>query len=167
MAIIVTMAEGAPGAFAVGNQTMNYTVTVENTGSSSVTLSSLAITESTRTGARISQPRYLTPNVPVGVGNPTIAAAASVSYGFQVVSTAPVMPGPSPQAPGGAAPSNAAAFPPNAYSLNATATTLDGTTTTVTNGTFFAPVLTKDFPQSSGGALVLSQGFNLVNFITL
>jgi hypothetical protein len=164
MATLVTIAEGAPSAFAVGNQTMSYTVTVQNTGASSLTLSALSIEESTRTGARVGQPNYLTPNVPVGVGNPTIAAGASVSYGFQVVSNAPVMPGPSPQASGGAAPDNAANYPPCTYQLKAIAQTSDGS---VASGDFFAPVLTKDFPQSSGGALVLSQGFNLINFITL
>lgn len=164
MAINVSIAEGAPSAFAVGNQTMNYTVTVENTGASSVTLTSLSISEQTKTGARVGQPRYLTPNVAPGVGNPTIAASSSVSYGFQVVSTAPTMPGPSPQAPGGSAPANAAAYPFNAYVLQAVSQVSDGT---VSSGTFVAPVLTASFPQSSGGALVQSQGFNLINLLTL
>ncbi len=164
MAILVSIAEGSPSAFAVGNQTMNYTVTVSNTGSSSLTLNDLSINESTKTGVRIGQPRYLTPNVPVGVGNPTISAGSSVSYGFQVVSTAPTMPGPSPQAPGGAAPANAAYYPYNPYTLIATSVTSDGT---VASGVLSNPVLTATFPQSNGGALVLSQGFNLVNFLTL
>lgn len=165
MAVIVSIDEGAPSAFAVGNQTMNYVVSVQNTGSSSLTLNSLVVTESTTTGARVGQPRYLTPNVPVGVGNPTIAAGATVNYGFQVVSTAPVMPGPSPQNPGGAAPINAAAYPlSSSYALQAVAVTSDGT---VSSGSFVAPVLSATFPQSNGGALVLSQGFNLINLVTL
>jgi len=168
MAIIVSIEEGAPSAFAVGNQTMSYTVSVQNTGASSVSLSSLWISEVGKTGLAIGQPNYLTPNVPPGVGNPSIAAAATVSYGFQVVSTAPTMPGPSPQAPGGAAPANAAQYPYSPYSLLATAQTLEGSTTTITaSQPFFAPILTKDFPQSNGGALVLSQGFNIINFVTL
>ena len=59
----------------------------------SAELRSLHISEVTKDGSFISQPNFLTPNVPVGTGSPTIAAGASVSYGFQVVSTAPVMPG--------------------------------------------------------------------------
>ncbi len=165
MAIIVTISEGSPGAFAVGNQTMNYTVSVQNTGASSLTLNSLVISESTSTGARVSQPRFMTPNVPVGVGNPTIAAGATVNYSFQVVSTAPVMPGPSPQNPGGAAPMNAAAYPlSSSCALLATSVTSDGS---VSSGSFVAPVLSATFPQSNGGALVLSQGFNLINLVTL
>ncbi len=163
MAIIVSIAEGSPGAFAVGNQAMNYTVTVANTGTAAVTLNSLDVTETTRTGARVSQPRYLTQNVPVGVGNPILAAASSLSYGFQVVSFSPVMPGPSPQAPGGAAPTNAAYYPQSSYALRAVSVTSDGT---VASGDFVAPVLSKEIPQDSGGALVLSQGFNLINLLT-
>lgn len=167
MAIVISIAEGAPAAFAVGNQTMNYTVSVQNTGSNSVTLSALDISESTTTGARVGRPVYLTPGTAVGVGNPIIAASTTASYGFQVVSTAPTMPGPSPQAPGGASPSNAAAFPYNPYTLVATAATIDGTTTSITTGNIVAPVLSATFPQSSGGALVMSQGFNLINLVTL
>jgi hypothetical protein len=164
MPVLVSIARGAPGGGAVGDQTMSYTVTLSNAGAASLLLNSLDVSESTRSGATIGQPNYLTPNVPVGVGNPTIAAGASVSYGFQVVS-GPVMPGPSPQAPGGAAPSNAAAYPlQSSVGLLATAVTSDGA---VSTGGITTPVLTKDFPQSSGGALVLSQGFNLINFITL
>ncbi len=163
MAITVSIAEGAPSSFAVGNQTMNYTVTVANSNASSVTLSSLSIADS-RKQSNLSQPNYLTPNVPVGVGNPTIAAGASVSYGFQVVFNNPVMPGPSPQNPGGAAPINAAAFPNATFTLQATSHTSDGT---VAFGTFETPVLSKDIPQDSGGALVQSQGFNLINLLTL
>jgi len=164
MATLVSIAEGSPAAFAVGNQTMNYTVSIRNTGSSSLTLSSLSIAEATKTGMRVGQPIYLTPNTPVGVGNPTIAAGATVSYGFQAVCTAPVMPGASPQAPGGAAPSNAAYYPFADFTLLATAQTSDGS---VASGSLNGPVATATFPQSNGGALVLSQGFNLLNFITI
>lgn len=164
MATVVSISEGAPASFAVGNQTMNYTVSVQNTGSSSLTLSSLSVAESTQTGMRVGQPRFLTPNVAPGVGNPTISAGSTVSYGFQAVATAPVMPGSSPQAPGGAAPSNAACFPFNGFTLMATAQTSDGT---IATGILSAPVATATFPQSNGGALVLSQGFNLLNFILL
>ena len=165
MATLVSIVEGAPtGGFAVGNQTLNYVVSVQNTGSSSLTLSSLSVAEATKTGMRVGQPVYLTPNVPVGVGNPTILPGATVSFGFQAVPTAPVMPGPSPQAPGGAAPSNAAYYPYADFTLLATAQTSDGS---VASGSLNSPVATATFPQSNGGALVLSQGFNLLNFITL
>lgn len=163
MAITVSITEGSPGSFAVGNQTMNYTVTVANSNASSVTLTSLSIADS-RKQSNLSQPNYLTPNVPVGVGSPVIAAGASVSYGFQCVFNNPVMPGPSPQAPGGAAPTNEAYYPDSVFALQATSYTSDGT---VAYGELSVPVLTKDIPQDSGGALVLSQGFNLINFITL
>ncbi len=169
MAITVTISEGAFSANAVANQAMSYVVTVANTNASSVTLTSLTINETTKTGAIISQPEFLTPNVAPGTGNPTIAATTgTVSYGFKVVSTAPVMPGPSVQAPGGAAPANAAAYPANGYSLQATSLTSDGTVaTSLLESPFFVPVSTATIPQSNGGALVLSQGFNLVNLITI
>lgn len=164
MAINITLSEGSPQAFAVGNQTMNYVVSIENTGASALTLLSLVTGEDTKTGAIVSQPVYLTTNVPVGVGNPVIAAGATVNYGFQLVCTQPTMPGPSPQAPGGAAPTNAAYYPLADRIFRATSVMSDGT---VSSATIVAPVLTATFPQSNGGALVMSQGFNLVNLVTL
>lgn len=165
MAILVTIVPGAIGGSSVANQTLNFVVTLSNTGSSSVTLTSLAINESSNTGlVRVGQPNYLVPNVPVGLGNPTLTASGSLSYGFQCVVMSPVMPGPSPQAPGGAYAVNAAYYPNADYSLQAVAVTSDGS---VSSGSYVAPVLTATFPQSNGGALVLSQGFNLVNLLTL
>ncbi len=163
MAITVTLAEGAPQASAVGNQTMNFTVTVANSNAAAVTLMSLSVADS-RKQSNLSQPVYLTPNVPVGVGNPIIAAGASATYGFQCVFTNPVMPGPSPQAPGGASPVNAAYYPDANFTLQATSFTSDGT---VASGTIAVPVLSATIPQDNGGALVLSQGFNLINLVTL
>lgn len=164
MAITVTIADGSPAlASSISNQTMNYTVTVANTNAASVVLQALSIVP-TSGDAIVSQPNYLTPNVPVGVGNPVIPSGASVSYGFQAVWPSPTMPGPSPQAPGGAAAVNAAAYPENVFQLIATSQTSDGT---IASNVAFVPVITKEFPQSSGGALVLSQGFNIVNLLTL
>lgn len=164
MAVLVSIAEGSPAAYAVGNQTMNYTVSVQNTGASSLTLNSLVVAESTESDAIIGQPTYLTPNVPVGVGNPIIAAGATSSWGFQCAFTNPVTPGPSPQAPGGAAPSNAAYFADATFVLQATVVMSDGS---VSMSALPVPVVTATFPQSNGGALVASQGFNLINFVTL
>jgi hypothetical protein len=163
MAILVTVARGNM-QFQVGNGVGNYTVSVQNTGAAAVTLQSLQVVEATESDAILSQPVFLTPNTPVGVGNPVIAAGATVTYGFQAVFTNPVMPGPSPQAPGGAAPSNAAYYSDPTFVLQATSFTSDGT---VATGTLLVPVASATVPQSNGGALVLSQGFNVANFITL
>lgn len=165
MAVNVSIAKGAPGGSTVGNQTMNFVVTLANTGSASLTLNSLTISEATNTGTvQVGQPNYLVPNVPVGVGNPTLTAGGSSSFPFSCVVTSPVVPGPSPQAPGGAAPSNPAFYPNADLSLLATSVTSDGT---VSSGSIIFPVITATFPQSNGGALVQSQGFNLVNLLTL
>lgn len=166
MATTVAIAAGSPSAQAVGNQTLNFTVTVANTGAAALTLSSLVVNQgSFGIGTvRCSQPGYLIPNVPVGVGNPVIPASSSSSFSFQAVVTNPVMPGASPQAPGGADPTNDAFYPSPMFSIQATAVTSDGV---VASGSYVASALTATFPQSNGGALVLSQGFNVVNLVAL
>lgn len=164
MAITVSLGEGAQGVSSVANQAMNFTITVANSNATSVVLQSLSIVESTESDAIVSQPVFMTPNTPVGVGNPIIPAGASVTYGFQAVFTNPVLPGPSPQAPGGASPINTAYYSDPNFILMGTAFTSDGS---VSSGTLQVPVLSATFPQSNGGALVLSQGFNLINFVML
>lgn len=162
MALTVVVAKGNMSS-QVANAAGNYTVAITNTSSSSVTLQGLSVSEATESDAVISQPVFLTPNVPVGVGNPTITASGTVTYGFQATFTNPVMPGSSPQAPGGAS-GNAAYYSDPSFILQAQAFASDGS---VGSGTLVVPVLSATFPQSNGGALVLSQGFNVVNLLTL
>lgn len=164
MALTVALAKSSPGSV-FGNQTMNFTVTVTNTSSSSVTLNSLQVLEQTESDATLSQPNFLIPNTPVGVGNPTISASGSVTYGFQGVFNGP-LPGPSPQAPGGAAGAPAAATPDANFAIGAMAVASDGS---VGSGLLLVPVLSTiaPFPLANGGALQLGQGFNLINYLVV
>src|SRR5690348_14530370 len=93
------------GSSVIANQPANFVVTLTNTDSAAVQVTSLVVTEATRTKAVISPPNFQTPNVSPGVtGNPTLNGTnGSLSYGFQVVSNVPNMPATSPNnAPGGA-----------------------------------------------------------------
>lgn len=162
MSITVTLAKSLAAPVVV-NQPMSFTVTVANNSASSVVLNALQVTESTESDAIISQPNILTPNMPVGLGNPVIPGSSSVSYAFQVIFNSPGV-GPSPQSPGGAAPFSAAATPDANFTLTAMALVSDGS-----GGTFslMVPVLSAiaPFPLAIGGALQLSQGFNLLNYL--
>lgn len=162
----LTLAITAPAQVIVAGQTMNFVVTVTNGGSSAVTLQSLSINEITESDAQVSQPLFLTPNVPVGVGNPVLAASGSASYPFQVVFSSPYAAGPSPQQPGGAAPASVAQTPDPYFTLQAQSISSDGT---VASANLMVSVLSTiaPFPVPLGGALQLGQGANLVNLLTM
>lgn len=173
MAITVTISAGAASNSAVADRPINYVVSLTNTGSSAVTLLSLSVNAQSTSGAgnastavRISQPPYLTPNVPVGVGNPIINAAATVNYPLQVVFLTPYFPGPSPQNPGGASPFSAAMTPNDNFTLQVMGNTSDGS---VFSYNFLVPVLSTiaPFPIPEGGALIFTQGSNIMNLIML
>jgi hypothetical protein len=159
MPVSLALAKGSPGPI-VANQQMFFVVTVTNSGSASVTLQSLTVSESTESDAKIGEIPFLTPNVPAGVGNPTIAAGASVNFGFPVVFNGPGI-GPSPNNPGGAAPFSGAMTPDATFILQAQSLVSDGTVASVS---LPVPVLSSiaPFPVPAGGALYLQQGSNLM-----
>lgn len=145
----------------------NFTITITNTNAAAVTLQSIQISESTESDAMIGQPNFLVPNVPVGVGNPVIAAGASVTYSFSAIFNTPYFPGPSPQnQPGGARPGNDATEVDPFFVLQAICQTSDGS---VFSSTIFVPVLSaiSPFVVAEGGALQFSQGANLMNLTML
>jgi hypothetical protein len=164
MALTLSIIAGSPST-AIGNGTCNFVASVTNSGATAVTLQSLQVSE-TSGGAVVDQPVYLTPNTPVGVGNPILLPSTTYYYGFQVVFVSPAIAGPSPQnAPGGAAPSNNAVTPDASFTLQLQSLSSDAT---VASASLTVPVLSTiaPFPFATGGAMQLSQGFNLVNLLT-
>lgn len=172
MALTATISAGAGATSPSAGAALNFLVTVSNAGATSLTLSTLqvacnALNNPGPTAANVSQPRYLVPNVPVGVGNPIIAAGASATYTFGVVFFPPNAAGPSPQnQPGGASPSNSATEVDPFYTLTATGLDSSGA---VFSTTFFVPVLSTiaPFPVAEGGAFQFTQGANLMNLTML
>lgn len=166
MATVVTLSQ--VDAVAVSNRDVAFMVTVSNTGSSALTLSSLSIGESSESDVIISQPLFMTPQMPVGLGNPVISAGGSVSYVFGVVFSSPNTAGASPNAPGplGSAGMTTGQPADNSFSLLATAQTSDGV---VGTGSLVVSALsaTAPFPRPEGGAFIFTQGSNLVNGIIL
>lgn len=165
MALTLSIAKTSPGSIVAG-QSMNFTVAVTNTGAAAVSLSSLAVNESTESDAQIAQPNFMTPNVPVGVGNPVLNAGATSTFPFQVVFNSPYLAGPSPNNPGGAAPGPAAANPDAQFTLQAQAQASDGS---IASTSLLVPVLSAiaPFPLAQGGAFQFGQGFNFINGLML
>lgn len=162
----LTLSITAPVQTIVANQTMNFIVTVTNAGAAAVTLQSLGINEITESDAQLSQPLFMTPNVPVGVGNPVLSPATSYNYPFQCVFNSPVAAGPSPQNPGGAAPASVAQTPDPYFTLQAQSQSSDGTIAS-TSLMVSVQSLIAPFPPALGGALQLAAGANLLNFLTM
>lgn len=140
-------------------------LTVSNPGATALTLTWLAVSEQSKTGANITQPLYLRPNAPVGTGNPVIGPGSSATYVFECAFNVPGYSGPSPQASGGA---GGVQGPPgnSVVTLLAQCQSSDGVVTSVSQP-FPALSTVAPFPLAQGGALQLSSGFNLVNLITL
>lgn len=162
----VSISGPTPGGV-IANQPATFTVSVSNTDASAVYLTSLVISEVSRTGSRVGQPRVQAAGEPAGV-NPTLNASGSLTYPFQVVAVFPNTPGVSPNNPGGAAPSQSA-YPvaPPLLQLQAQGQTSDGS---VFFCLFTAPVLSAvaPFPVPTGGAAQFAQGFdsNLIAVIS-
>ena len=139
-------------------------VTATNPGATALVLSSLQVTEVSKTGANVTQPLYLVPNMPIGLGNPIILPGASASYSFEVSFTCPAYSGPAPQTPGGA---GGVQGPPTntGVTLMAQCLSSDGVVTSVTQP---FPVLSTvaPFPVAQGGAMQLGSGFNIIYYIT-
>lgn len=165
MALTLSIIPGARASSVVAGQSINYVASVTNSGSSSVTLQALAAFTDTGTAVSVGQPHYLTPNVPVGVGNPTIAAGATSYFPFEVVYQTPYVAGPSPQAPGGAAPVGMAMPTDAQFIISLQSLSSDAS---VASASLLVPVLSTiaPFPIAQGGGMQLSSGFNLVNLLT-
>lgn len=165
MALVLTIVPGFGANNTVAGRPNNYIASVSNTGSSSVTLQSLSAYADAGSCINVGQPQYLTPNVPPGVGNPTIAAGATASYPFEVTFMTPNYAGPSPQSPGGTAGSTAGLPSDSVFGVYLQSLSSDST---VASATLLVPVLSAvaPFPIAQGGGLQLSSGFNLVNFLT-
>lgn len=166
MALTLSIIPGANAGNVVAGQRANYVASVTNSGSSSVTLQSLATYAETGIGVTVGQPNYLTPNVPVGVGNPTLAAGATSYFPFEVVFQTPNFPGPSPQQPGGSAGTSAAAVPvDSSFVISLQSLSSDAS---VASAQLLVPVLSTiaPFPIAQGGGMQLSSGFNLINLLT-
>lgn len=165
MALTLSIVQGAFNNYVAG-QPVSLVASVTNSGSTSVTLSSLAIYADPGSCSFLGQPVYLTPNMPVGLGNPVLTAGSTYSYPFEVIFQAPNLAGPSPQAPGLAAGSGVAANPSASVArLTLQSLSSDSTTASVS---LSVPVLSTlyPFPVAQGGAMQLSSGFNLVNLLT-
>lgn len=152
---------------AIANARTRFVVTITNTGAAALTLSSLQVSEATESDAIIEQPNYLAPNVALGVGNPTIAAGASLSIVFGVLFTSPSLAGPSPNQPG-LGPTGMVISQPGDSSviLQAQCQTSDNV---VASTSLSVPVLSAaaPFPRPEGGALQFGQGSNLINGIIM
>lgn len=166
MALTLAILPGSANNVGSSGQMRTLTASVTNSGATSVTLQALTVSGD-GTGVNVlGQPDFLTPNQPVGVGAPTIAAGATSFFPFRVEFLAPNFPGPSPQSPGGAAGVGNAAVPnDSAYLLNLTSLSSDGTAAAASFQVGVASTLFP-FPIAQGGAMQLYSGFNLVNFIT-
>lgn len=154
-------------------QSARFNVAVTNNSSSSVTLTQLQISESTESDAQIQQPNILTPNVPLGVGNPTILGLATANFGFHVVLASPATPGPAPNqqtftgggtaGPGGMM--NGQPADPN-FTLLATAQASDGSI--ASSSLVVGDVtVTQIFAQSLGGSLQFNNPMCLANGLML
>lgn len=163
MAMTLTIALGRTPQVVVGRPTC-FILAVTNDGASALTLNSLTVSEQTKSGAIIAQPTFATPNVAPGTGNPSIGAATTVYYPFNVTFTSPMV-GPSPQQPGGPAPSNRAEEANSNFILQAVGQTSDGS---VFSNSLMVPALSSiaPFPLAQGGAFQFAAGANLVNLLT-
>ena len=164
MPLSVAISQGFGAATARGNKPMNYVATVTNTGSSPLSLSSLSVIEtSPASSVQITQPVFLTPNVPVGVGNPVIPAGEARSYPFQVIFNAPNTAGEAAQAPGGGMNAGSAMPADPFYVLQANCQDSNGA---ITVGSIFVPVLSavNGFPIPQGGAMDFRFGLDAANW---
>jgi hypothetical protein len=163
MATVIALSQVTSPALA--DSVVTFIVTVTNTGSSALTLSSLQVADQTKgANSTLQQPNYLTTNMPVGLGNPVIGASSSLSFPFSGVFSAPPTAGASPNQPGPLGVSGMFLGQPGSasYALVAQCQTSDGA---VASTSLVVPVLsaTAPFPRPEGGALQFSQGSNLIN----
>jgi hypothetical protein len=165
MALTLAILPGAAQNVGSAQQMLSLVASVTNSGASSVTLQSLVASDDYGPST-VGQPDFLTPGNPVGLGAPTILPGATSFFPFRVAWNMPTAAGPSPQAPGNAAAAAAAAVPSRSISnISLVSLSSDGTVATVTTS---LPILSTlyPFPTAQGGAMQLSSGFNLINYLT-
>lgn len=172
MALTLTMS--LIDATIVANRPATFQVNITNTSASSVTLNSLDVSEATESDCTIGQPNFMTPQVALGVGNPSIGASSTVSYTFKASFQSPATPGPSPNPGYGGSPVGGPAGSfvgqpaDSVFILRATAVASDGSVGSVT---MQAVVLTSlaPFPPVATGTLQLQfqPGFNLIGGLVL
>ena len=165
MPLTLNLSRGFAWSDSAAGEPNTVILTVTNPGATALTVLWLAVSEASKTGARLDQPSYLRPNAPLGLGNPVIAPGASVAYPFECAFFVPAYSGPSPQAPGGAAGIPGPTANP-IVTIRAQCQSSDGGVSSVERP---FPVLATvaPYPIAQGGALQLSSGFNLVNLVTL
>jgi hypothetical protein len=165
--LTLSVAAGYDSSAAVGGS-LQYWVTVTNTGANPATLNSLSVSCG-NPSLTIAQPDFLTPNVAPGAGNPIIAAGGTFSARFSVSYFAPNMSGPSPQSPTGATNAvNQPAFPVGGFfplAVQAQITDSAGSIA-VGNCGFGVGVLSEaqNVPRAEGGGLDFRQGSNILGF---
>lgn len=168
MALTVVLT--ATGAYnAAGAEPSPVQIAVTNTSASSVTLTQLATNEVTKSGLTVAQPLFLTPNVPLGTGNPTILAGATAYYMFNVSAPSPNTPGPSPNQAslaGGLGSSGMMNGQPanSVFVVQAIAQASDGSIGTAQLTLACVPA-TPVFPQSLGGSMQFNNPFNAINLL--
>lgn len=163
MALTLAILNGNSAQSVVAGQPVTFLAAVTNAGATSVTLQALQTSTDGTGSVSITQPDWLTSNVPVGVGNPILLPATTYYYPFRVVFLSPANAGPSPQAVGGGWTANGAAYPLDSdFGLNVMSVSSDGT---VAFASTAEGVLATNapFPVPLGGALQLNSSMNLVN----
>lgn len=98
MAITCTLTITSPGSTRAG-QVIDGILRIVNNGSNTVSVRDLRLSEASTMGARFRQPAFLTPNVALDAGYPSITAGATAYYPFSIVVASPNMPGAPAQAP--------------------------------------------------------------------
>lgn len=92
MAITLTMAITSPGSTRAG-QVLDGILTLVNTGSNTVSVRSLQLSEATTMGCKFRQPAFLTPNVALDSSYPSVTAGSTAYYPFSIVVVSPNTPG--------------------------------------------------------------------------
>lgn len=168
----LTLALSMVDPYMSAGKATTFQVTVTNTGASSVTLTQLFAGETSESDVTVGQPNFMTPNVPVGVGNPTLLPNTPVAYTFRCAFPGPATPGPSPNqsSVAGGSLSGGGMFvgqPADAaFNLQVQAQSSDGSQSSVSL-VVAAITATPIFPQSLGGSLQFTNPFNLVNGLML
>jgi len=166
MAITLSLAITSPGSTRAG-QVLDGIITLTNTGSNTITVRSLQLSEATSMGCKFRQPAFMTPNVAQESSYPSVLAAATAYYPFSIVVTSPSTPGAPVQA---ANAMHLNVCPPGETRcvINLDARTYDATATVfvVGSATLSFPVLSAAQALiSQGGALQWNAAMNAVNWM--
>lgn len=161
MALVVTLQLlGNP----IVNRPTTMQVNVTNTSASSVTINTIEANDLLIRAAAVVGPiNFLTPNVALGQGHPTLAAGASASYTFKAVFSTPINVGVSPNTFPSPAGVSVGQPPTSANTVGVIVTASDGSVGSAT--TTVAPITANTpFPPVATGTLQLqfNNGFDLI-----